>query len=40
MVKVKKGHHPVIIIGEVKSRIHGRDVKEFFENFSKIKKVI
>jgi phage shock protein A len=35
----KKGRYPVVIIGEVKSRIHGRDVKEFFENFSKIKKV-
>ena len=34
----RRGHHPIIVIGEVKSRIHGRDVKEFFENFNKIKK--
>jgi len=35
----RKGRYPVIIVGEVKSRIHGRDVKEFFENFNKVKKV-
>jgi hypothetical protein len=35
----RKGRYPVIIVGEAKSRIHGRDVKEFFENFNKVKKV-
>jgi DNA repair exonuclease SbcCD ATPase subunit len=34
----RKGRYPIVIIGEAKSRIHGRDVKEFFENFNKIKK--
>ena len=36
----KKGRSSVIIIGEVKSRIHGRDVKEFSDSFNKIKKAL
>ncbi|MEM3506588.1 MAG: hypothetical protein QXT31_02915, partial [Candidatus Bathyarchaeia archaeon] len=36
----KKGRYPIIIIGEAKSRIYGRDVKEFFDSFNKIKKAL
>jgi predicted nucleic acid-binding Zn-ribbon protein len=35
----KKGRYPIVIIGEARARIHGRDVKEFLENFNKVKKV-